>query len=403
MFKFKTGVDLMIYIIILWFIIISLLILMIKLLNIKKNVIFCLFISLLIILFFININLCIPAAIDGCILWYKSILPTTFPFIVICNLLIYYDGISLYSKFLGPLFCKPLGLSKNCSFPIVASILCGYPLGAKYCVDLYSMNYIDREEYERLLNIASNVGPLFLIGSVGGTLLKNISLGYILLIGNYLSIIFIGLITKKKKPNSKLSSPICSKYEATNFGTSIKNAVQNGINTTLSIGGFIIIFSVLISLIKNNTYFSSSFQKLETIANLPSGTLYSLFLGSIEMTNGCSIISTISLPLVIKLIIISFLCSFSGLAVIAQVSSFISETKINYNKYIVLKVIQGIFSSVVTYILFKLLPTSIYTSNVIQSSNLCVYTFLQPILILVSLTTILIILNKLFKLFFHTA
>lgn len=393
----------MIYIIILWFAIISLLILMIKLLNIKKNVILCIFISILIILFFININLCIPAAIDGCILWYKSILPTTFPFIVICNLLIYYDGINLYSKFLGPLFCRPLGLSKNCSFPIVASILCGYPLGAKYCVDLYSMNYIDREEYERLLNIASNVGPLFLIGSVGGTLLKNITLGYILLIGNYLSIIFIGLITKKKRTNSKLSSPISSKYEMPNFGASIKNAVQNGINSTLSIGGFIIIFSVLISLVKNNTYFYSSFEKLETIANLPLGTLYSLFLGSIEMTNGCSIISTISLPLVIKLSIISFLCSFSGLAVIAQVSSFVSETKINYNKYIVLKVIQGIFSSAITFILFKLLPTSIYTSKVTESSHLCAYTSLQPILIIASLTIILIILNKIFKLFFHTA
>lgn len=403
MFKLMIGVDLMVYIIILWFAIISLLFFMIKLLNIKKNIILCMLISIFIILFFININLCISAAIDGSILWYKSILPTTFPFIVICNLLIYYDGISLYSKFLGPLICKPLGLSKNCSFPIVASILCGYPLGAKYCVDLYSMDYIDRDEYERLLNIASNVGPLFLIGSVAGTLLKNISLGYILLIGNYLSIIFIGLITKKKRTNAKSSSPIYSKYETINFGVSIKNAIQNGINTTLSIGGFIIIFSVIISLIKNNTYFYSSFEKLETIANLPNGTLYSLFLGSIEMTNGCSIISTLSLPLVIKLSIISFFCSFSGLAVIAQVSSFVSETKVNYSKYIILKVIQGIFSSAFTYVLFKLLPTSIYTFKITDSSYSSAYTYPHPILIIIFLTIILIILNKASKLLFHTA
>lgn len=393
----------MISIIILWFVIISLIILMIKLLNIKKNTLLCILISILIILFFININICISAAIDGCVLWYKSILPTTFPFIVICNLLIYHDGISLYSKFLGPLICKPLGLSKNCSFPIVASILCGYPLGAKYCVDLYSINYIDRDEYERLLNIASNVGPLFLIGSVAGTLLKNISLGYILLIGNYLSIIFIGLITKKKRTNIKLGSPINSKCEVLNLGTSIKTAIQNGINTTLSIGGFIIIFSVLISLTKNNSYLYNGFEKLESITSLPSGTLYSLFLGSIEMTNGCSIISTLPLPLSIKLSIISFLCSFSGLAVIAQVSSFVSETKINYNKYIILKIIQGIFSSAITYLLFKLLPTSIYTSKFINIPYSCEYTSLQPILILSSLTIILIILNKVFKLFFHTA
>lgn len=391
----------MLYVVILWFLIISLIVILIKQLNIKKNIVICIFISILIILFILNIKQCISAAIDGCELWYKSILPTTFPFIVICNLLIYYDGITLYSKFLGPLICKPLGLSKNCSFPIVASILCGYPLGAKYCVDLYSMEYIEKNEYERLLNIASNVGPLFLIGSVAGTLLGNLALGYILLIGNYSSLIFIGFITKKKRTSIKVSSLSCPKYEIINFGSAIKNAVQNGINTALSIGGFIVIFSVLITLIKNNVYFSIMFEQLENFFSLPVGTLYFLFLGSIEMTNGCSLISTLSLPLPLKLSMISFLCSFSGLAVIAQVSSFVSDTKIHYSKYVFLKLIQGIFSFIITYILLQILPTSIYTSNLGINSSMSAYTHFYPILVLSLLTFSLYILNKASKLFFH--
>lgn len=392
----------MIYVIILWFLIISLTILLIKQLNIKKNIIICVFISILIVLFISNINQCISAAIEGSALWYKSILPTAFPFIVICNLLMYYDGISLYSKFLGPLICKPLGLSKNCSFPIVASVLCGYPLGAKYCVDLYSMEYIKKDEYERLLNIASNAGPIFLIGSVAGTLLGNISLGYILLISNYVSIICIGLITKKRRNSTKSSSPSYPKCEIINFGSAIKNAVQNGITTTLSIGGFIIIFSVVISLLKNNIYIFTVLEKLETLFHLPNKTLYSLFLGSIEMTNGCSIVSTLSISLPLKLSIISFLCSFSGLAVIAQVSSFVSETKIRYSKYIFFKLIQGIFSFIITYILLKILPISIYTSKLGLNSNIDVYIHFYPILILILLTFLLIISNKVYKLFFHT-
>ena len=120
------------------------------------------------------------------------------------------------------------------------------------------------------------------------------------------------------------------------------------------------------------------------------------------MTNGCSIISTLSLSLPLKLSIISFLCSFSGLAVIAQVSSFVSETKINYSKYIFFKIIQGIFSFIITYILFKLLPTSIYTSKLRINSSISVYTYFYPILILILLTLLLIILNKVCKLFFHT-
>lgn len=393
----------MIYVVILWFLIISLIILLIKQLNIKKNIIFCIFISILIVLFALNISQCISAAMDGCKLWYKSIVPTTFPFIVICNLLIYYDGINLYSRFLGPLICNPLGLSKSCSFPIIASILCGYPLGAKYCVDIYSMEYIDREEYERLLNIASNVGPLFLIGSVAGTLLGNITLGYILLVGSYLSPIFIGLITKKKRNLKQLSSLPCNKLESINFGSALKNAVQNGINTTLSIGGFIVIFSVIISLIKNNIYIYNIFVHLENFFNLPSGTLYSLFLGSIEITNGCSIINTLNISLPLKLSIISFLCSFSGLAIIAQVSSFVSDTKIHYSKYIFFKLIQGIFSFIITYILLKVLPTSIYASNLRINYNLNSYAYFIPLIALIILTLLLIAIKRTMKLFFHVS
>nr|WP_236904221.1 hypothetical protein [Clostridium butyricum] len=189
----------MLYIAVLWLMIILLTVLLKKQLKIKFNSFICIVMTILVVLFAANINQCIVAALEGCKLWYKAILPTTFPFLIICNMLIAYDGIGLYSKFLGPIICKPLALSKNCSFPIAASILCGYPLGAKYCADLYTMGYIEKEEYIRLLNIASNVGPLFLIGSVASALLNNIALGYILLAGSYISCIIIGIITKKKE------------------------------------------------------------------------------------------------------------------------------------------------------------------------------------------------------------
>lgn len=389
----------MTYVIILWFLIICLTYILIKQLNIQKNIMICILISILIIVFALNINTCIPAVIDGCKLWYKAILPTTFPFVVICNLLIYYDGITLYSKFLGPLICKPLGLSRNCSFPIAASILCGYPLGAKYCADIYSMGYIEKNEYERLLNIASNVGPLFLIGSVGVALLNNVYLGYILLIGSYFSAFLIGLVTKKNRNSNSLSSPSYPKNKTVNFGLAIKNAVENGVNTTLSIGGFIIIFSVIISVIESNNYISNFFRNLEQIFNLSPGILYGSFLGSIEITNGCNILSSLKISLCLKMSILSFLCSFSGLAIIAQVSSFVSHTKINFSKYIFLKVIQGVFSFVITYALIYILPTSIYTSTINLSSSLSVYLYFIPILILLVLTLFFHLFNKLF---FHT-
>ena len=165
----------MISIYILWLFIFLLLVLLFKLLDVKKNYIMCFLITIFIIIFVVNLKTSIDSAINGAKLVVSAILPTIFPFSVICNLLICYDGITLYSKILGPLICKPLGLSKSSSFPLAASFICGYPLGAKYSSDIYKLGYINKDEYERLLNIASNAGPIFILGSVAVAMLNNIN------------------------------------------------------------------------------------------------------------------------------------------------------------------------------------------------------------------------------------
>ena len=385
----------MISILFLWLLIILLIQILFKLIDIKKNYIICFFITLAIILFFINLNIAMDYAIIGAKLWFKAMLPTLFPFLVICNLLISYDGITLYSKLLGPLICKPLGLSKNCSFPLAASFLCGYPLGAKYCTDIYDLGYIQRKEYIRLLNIASNCGPLFIVGSVSAAMLGNVKLGYLLLIANYLSLIIIGLFTKRKttlySSDKKLSKPT-----TLNFGQALKNSIQNAITTTVSVGGFIILFSVIIGIIKNNQHISIIFQNLECWLNLPKDSLYALFLGSIEITNGCSIIAASELTLPIKLSIISFLCSFSGLSIIAQVSSFTSKHNTPLYKYILLKFIQGVISFIITFTISNIFLGSIVTStNLTNSISINPFMYLIPIIVMLSISLIGYLLKKL--------
>lgn len=261
---------------VLWLFVFLLIALLLKLLNVRKNYVICFAITIFIIVFVVNLEASMSAAISGAKLVVTAILPTIFPFSVICNLLIYYDGIGLYSKILGPLLCKPLGLSKTCSFPLAASFICGYPLGAKYSSDIYELGYIHKSEYERLLNIASNAGPIFILGSVAASMLYNVKLGYILLIANYLSIIIVGFLTRKKSINISSSNTMNSSYKENPFGTNLKNSIEGAITTTINVGAFVIIFSVVISIIKSNTYISTAFEILENLVKLPSGTLYNL-------------------------------------------------------------------------------------------------------------------------------
>lgn len=337
-------------IIFLWLSIFILIFVLLKLLNINKNYFVSFLISFCIILFVLNLKDCINASLVGLNLVIKTILPTIFPFSFICNLLICYDGISLYSKILGPLLCRPLKLSKNSSFPIAASVLCGYPLGCKYCCDLYNLGYINKKEFERLLNIASNASPMFLIGSVGATMFGNTKLGFILLIANYLSPLIIGIITIPKGDFNKNSKVMHSGFKKVSIGSALKTSIENSVNTTLQVGAFVIIFSIIISIIKSNAYISITFKNIEDFLNIPSSSLYGTLLGSIEFTNGCKLISSSTLPLILKLSIISFICSFSGLSVIAQISSFIRDLNISLFKYSFLKFIQGIISFIITFI-----------------------------------------------------
>lgn len=386
-------------IILLWLFILLLIGILLKQLKVKKNYTICFLISVVIILFVLNMNSCIDAALEGGKLVFKAIIPTVLPFCVICNLLICYDGINLYSKIIGPILCKPLGLSKGCSFPIAASFLCGYPLGAKYTTDVYEAGYINYNEFRHLANIASNAGPIFLLGAVGSAMLNSTFYGYLLLIANYVSAILIGFLFKQRNstnnciPNKKITSP------KTIFGDAMRTSVENAINTTLNVAAYVILFSVIISIVKNNEYVVLIINDIENLINLPNNSLYGLLLGSIEITNGTKIISELSLSLPLKLGMISFLCSFSGLSIIAQVSSFFAKQKLPMKNYIFKKFLQGILSFIITFSITSfILPKSIITSTIPSKITLSsYYNFIIPIIIFLLVSLLYCIIKNMYK------
>ena len=383
---------------ILWLLIIILSIILIKLLKLSKNQIITIFITLFIILFIINLNTCMQSTFTGLNLVIKAILPTIFPFSVICNLIIHYDGISFYSNILGTIICKPLKLSNCSSFPIVASLLCGYPLGCKYCCDLYELGCISKEEYLRLLNIASNASPIFLIGSVGAAMLGNIKYGFILLLGNYLAPLIIGFFTKKNTHEFNNSNEYPLKTDGSyNFGIIIKTSIENAINTTLQVGAFVIIFSIIIGIIKNNSLINIIFNNVEKLLSLSPNSLYGIFLGSIEYTNGCKILTSISSSIIFKLSAISFICSFSGLSIIGQISSFTGKFNVSLKKYSFIKFIQGIISFIITFIFSSIFISTETTSSIYIHSYYNANKLLFFIYALLLLPLIVKLINILFK------
>lgn len=358
-------------------VIIFLLFKLFKTLNI--NILITIICSLIILQIILSPNICIKYTISGAKLFFNAVFPSLFPFLVVINIIIGYDGIHIYSKLLGNIICKPLKLSKECNFALLISVLCGYPLGARYTCDLYEKDLIDLDTCERLLNIASNSSPLFIVGSVGASMMLSAEIGYILLLSNLLSCIFMGLIIPSKNSLYKIKNKNNNLYKRPvtnlNIGIIFKNSIEDSLKNSLNIGGFIVVFSVITGIIKDNALFHIVINKFSLIIGVSSNFIEGLLLGLLEVTNGCYLIASSNSNLYVKLPVLSFLIAFSGLSIISQVYSYTYKHHVSMKKYMVRKFIQGIISSILTIIIYYvfLQTSSVFTfnnANLYNNSNL---------------------------------
>lgn len=361
--------------------------------NTSKNLIFTVAFSAMIFYIVLNPKSCMIFTIAGAKLFFYSVFPSLFPFLVIVNLIFAFGGIEIYSKLLGKVICTPLRLPKECSVVLMASIFCGYPLGARYASELYELKIIDKKTFERLLNIASNGSPLFIIGTVGTSMLHSTFLGYMLIIGNILSCIIMGLIIPRKKVNAHYASPNSSvavtklSNAMPNLGVALKYSLEDATKTCLSIGSFVIIFSVFINIIKSSELYHTALTILCSSGLITYDFLDSLFLGFIEITNGCNIAASSALNLNTKVLICSFLIGFSGLSITSQVYSFVYKYKISMKKYFSLKIIQGVICTIITFLFLKF-PLTMFHQE----------TFLSKPSILSSKTSFLVVIIFIFAL-----
>lgn len=358
----------------------------------KINTLITLVLTLIIIFFILNPKGIIASSKNGAILFFNSVFPTLFPFLVVTDILIQYGGINIYSKIFGPILCKPLRLPKESSLTLIVSSLCGYPLGAKYACSLYEENQISFSSLKRLLNIASNVSPLFIMGTIASSMLNIPKVGYILLSVSYLSCLVMAIILPADSANYN-SCNYSSINHNKSFGAALKEALDRSLGTSLSVGTFIIIFSVFTYIIEKLSIFNIFISILSRILNLPRDAVKGFTFGLLEMTNGCNILAHCNISMALKVSLISFLCSFSGLCIIFQVYSFVYKIKdISISRYIFRKFLQGIISFILTYAALSFIPIEVPASSISAYRN---FSFIIPSIVLITLTFISIKLKNL--------
>lgn len=365
-------------------------------------------------------NQSIIAAKKGISIWVNVLIPSLLPFIIGANLVIDLKVVDIIGYIINPIAKLIFNVSGKSALVFAISTVSGYPVGAKLASELRNQKEISKFETQRLVSFSSTSGPLFIIGAVATGMLKNPSLGYLMLLCHYLGSISVGILFRNygkeslDKNNSSLKSNILNtidnRYEdKRGFFVLFGNAVFNGINTLLSIGGFVIVFSVvfeIFSLFNIISVISSIIHIPLSLFGVTKELCNAFISGLFEITIGCDKISTVtSSSEVLKATLCSFLIGFSGLSILAQCCSFIAKTDISTKTYILCKILHGALAGIFTFLLYPLLKSDLFVSNFGIVHNLIYdnslwsfylrnYNIILPIVIIIYIFIILSILEK---------
>lgn len=337
-------------------------------LSIRKNIlpaIFCIFTICLVI--FSKSNLI--AAKNGLILWANNIVPSLLPFFIATELLSYTNVVSKLGNLLNPIM-KPLfhvpGIG---SYALLMGIISGYPTGAKIVVNLRNEGLCTKEEAERMLAFSNNSGPLFILGTVGITLFGNSTIGFLLLFTHILACLSVGIIFRfwKFKNNSTSNSSFLNKntnkeeVNFSNLGDILGKSILSSIKTIVVIGGFVVLFSVILSILKNSNviYILGKciypFLKFFGIEDFHFAT--SIVSGFLELTNGVIQVTSIACKEIsINIILCAFLLGFGGISILLQVYSIIAKSDISIKAYFIGKLLHGALAAFYTFLLITYLP-----------------------------------------------
>lgn len=265
--------------------------------------------------------------LDGIAVWAYNVLPALFPFAVLTPL-----ATKFFPKRRRSVCKKLFGVPADEIF--VASLLCGYPIGAKAIAE----SHLEGDFAVCACAFCSSASPVFVIATVGASLLKSTAATAVLALSHLLSVFACGLLFRKKGGTSNC----CDNEQSVFAFGDVGNALTSAVLSVLSVGGLIALFYMLTDMIK-------SVLPMPLSQSATTGFL----LGLLEMTNG--IISVCSeCDLFAATVLSSFLLAFGGLCVFAQSMTFLSKKRVNPLKFLQIKLVQGSAATIFAFGLGKI-------------------------------------------------
>ena len=310
-------------------------------------------------------------SVRGLKTWFEIVLPSLLPFFIASELLVAFGVVHLMGVLLEPVMRPLFNLPGSGSFVLAIGFTSGFPIGAVVTAKLRQQRLCTRIEAERLICFTNNSSPLFMLVAVAVGMFHDQELGMIIAGAHYLASLTLGIGLRfygRKDPET-----IGPTYSTENIlkrairqmllvqsrenrpvGRIISDVVKNSVTNLLTIGGFIILFAVLIRIFTNIGVIhlmGELFGILLAPLGLSPELLQSLGSGFWEMTLGTKSASEATAPLLQKLVAVAIILGWGGLSVHAQVAAMIADTDIRILPFVISRSVHACIAVLYTYIL----------------------------------------------------
>lgn len=290
--------------------------------------------TIILILFIKNIDVVISSTYEASILFFTKVFVSIFPFIILIDILLYYDYQDFLNKIFGNILSKLFNIDKNACIIFILSILTGCPSNAIYIKDMLDNKLIDIETSNKIILFSYFQSIPFIIGTIGIKLYNSLKIGLILWIFIFINNLLIGIYQKNIKQTIIQYKKTIKKDKLISI---IKKSIIKGITISFDILGNLIIFTIIINLIK----------KL-----IPLNSIFLSFIsGILEITNGINQVSLLNINIKYKLLLTLFFLSFSGLSIIFQTTSILNNYKINIKRILIIRLVFSIITCILFYII----------------------------------------------------
>jgi len=314
-----------------------------------------------IILFFssgTSVRTGVASGLDTCV---AVIIPSLFPFMILCNFIVESGIVDILSKPFGWFSRKILRLPSFGGTVLLLSMIGGFPAGAVMINGLVRGKRLTPAQGKRMMMYCVGAGPAFTITAVGEGMFGSFHMGLLLFISQILATLLISIIyglNAGKDPSPAISG---SRHISQNKGLadSFVTAVSAAAESLFKICAFVVAFSAITALLTFSGLPAAAGNWAHRFLGVSPEVVSSAILGLLEVTQGC--LSAAKVGGASGYALASIFLSCTGFSVLCQLLSATSMVKIPLLPFILTRLLHGAIALILFTVLAGLFPPAAQT------------------------------------------